>query len=120
MVYKRLDSAMRNNAQSITHGRPVTCPWGPRCLLWGASDRVDGDRSGREPPRSGEALPWEGGDRLALLVDWPTLRAYGALWKADDAECYPTGGSYIAQLRLDGSRLSLRSVRYSRHDLPFP
>jgi hypothetical protein len=52
--------------------------------------------------------------------DWPTLRAYGALWKPDDDECCPTGGSYIAQLRLDGSKLRLGSVRYSRHDLPFP
>lgn len=53
-------------------------------------------------------------------MDWPTLRAYGAFWKPHDAQCCPTGGSYIAQLRLDGSHLRLASIRYSRDDLPFP
>jgi hypothetical protein len=58
--------------------------------------------------------------RHGNAMDWPTLRAYGALWKVDDAECCPTGGSYIAQLQLDGSTLRLGSIRYSRRDLPFP
>lgn len=34
--------------------------------------------------------------RHGNAMDWPTLRAFGALWKQDDAECCPTGGSYIA------------------------
>ncbi len=58
--------------------------------------------------------------RHGNAMDWPTLRAYGAFWKSGDADCCPTGGAYIAQLQLDGATLRLRSIRYSRHDLPFP
>lgn len=53
-------------------------------------------------------------------IDWRRLRAFGGLWKPDDAACCPTGGSYIAHLRLDGRRLVLDSIRYSRGSLPFP
>lgn len=58
--------------------------------------------------------------RKGNAMDWVTLRAFGALWRHGDAECCPTGGSYIAQLRLDGSHLRLASVRYSSGDMPFP
>ena len=53
-------------------------------------------------------------------MDWPTLRAFGALWKPHDPQCCPTGGSYIAQLRLEGNHLRLASVRISRGELSFP
>lgn len=52
-------------------------------------------------------------------MDWPRLRAFGALWKPNDAECCPTGGSYVAQLRLDRRTLRVASVRYSKRLLPF-
>lgn len=53
-------------------------------------------------------------------IDWRRLRAFGGLWKPDDAACCPTGGSYIAHLRLDGRRLVLGSIQYYRGSLPFP
>ncbi len=58
--------------------------------------------------------------RNGNAMDWPTLRAYGAFWRQADSECCPTGGSYVARLRLDGTRLRLAAIRYSRGDLPFP
>ncbi|QYE32950.1 hypothetical protein KZX46_02015 (plasmid) [Polymorphobacter sp. PAMC 29334] len=58
--------------------------------------------------------------RHGNAMDWPHLRAFGAMWKQGDPECCPTGGTYIAHLRLDHATLRLASVRYSRHDLPFP
>jgi hypothetical protein len=65
-------------------------------------------------------LPKGVGQRHGNSMDWPTLRAFGALWRQSDAECCPTGGSYIAQLRLDGSHLRLVSVHFSHEDLSFP
>jgi hypothetical protein len=58
--------------------------------------------------------------RHGNAMDWPTLRAFGAFWKPDDPECCPTGGTYIAQLRLNGNHLRLVSVRNSHGELPFP
>lgn len=58
--------------------------------------------------------------RHGNVVDWLRLRAFGAFWKPPDAECCPTGGSYVARLRLDGRHLVLDSIRYYRGDLPFP
>ena len=58
--------------------------------------------------------------RNGNAMDWPTLRAYGAFWREADAQCCPTGGSYIAQLRLDGTQLRLAAIRYSRGELLFP
>ncbi len=52
------------------------------------------------------------------MMDWQALKAYGAFWKPKDAECCPTGGSYTAELRLQGSGIELKSVRYARHGLP--
>jgi hypothetical protein len=53
-------------------------------------------------------------------MDWPGLRAFGTFSRPRDHGCCPTGGTYIARLRLDGARLRLVSVRISRGDLPFP
>ncbi len=58
--------------------------------------------------------------RHGNAMDWPHLRAFGAMWKPGDPECCPSGGTYIAQLRLDHATLRVASVRYSRHELPFP
>jgi len=58
--------------------------------------------------------------RHGNAMDWKTLRAFGAFWLPNDLEYDPTGGSYIAQLPLDGSHLSLSSIFYSRNNLPFP
>lgn len=58
--------------------------------------------------------------RHGNAMDWPTLRAYGAFWRPDDPECCGTGGSYIAQLRLSGARLTLEGIRTSPGELPFP
>ena len=60
-----------------------------------------------------DVAQWKGG-----LMDWPHLRASSALWRAADTDCCPTGGSYTAQLRLDGSRLVLVSLEISKRGLP--
>ncbi len=56
---------------------------------------------------------WKGG-----LMDWRHLRASSALWHETDHNCCPTGGSYQAQLRLNGSRLELVWLTVSKRGLP--
>ena len=71
---------------------------------------------------------WQGGIKAypattqqhGSVMDWPRLRAFGAFWKPGDPGCCPTGGSYVARLRLDGGHIRLASVHRSRGMLPFP
>lgn len=81
--------------------------------IGGAWQLVDDDWSHRI------VVPARLEQRHGNAMDWSILRAYGALWNRTDAECCPSGGSYIAQLRLDGTHLRLAAVRYSRHALQF-
>ncbi len=74
---------------------------------------TDGWWKGVHSPRDSE-------QRNGSAMDWPTLRAYGAFWRRQDPECCPTGGSYIAQLRLNGASLHLAHIRYARGELTFP
>lgn len=57
-----------------------------------------------------QALPeglevWKGVD-----YDWPSMMAVSGLWRPDDANCCPTGGEAVMELRVDGTALELVRV----------
>ncbi len=60
-----------------------------------------------------DVAQWKGG-----LMDWRRLRASSGLWRDSDGNCCPTGGSYTAQLRFNGSRLELVWLKVSKQGLP--
>ena len=78
---------------------------------WTAIDEVWFAALAKRLPK--DVAQWKGG-----LMDWQHLRARSALWHQNDANCCPTGGSYTAQLRLNGNRLELVWLRISKMGLP--
>ncbi|MBN8551964.1 MAG: hypothetical protein J0L52_03590 [Caulobacterales bacterium] len=61
-----------------------------------------------------EALPdglgvWKGVDYA-----WPEMMAFSSLWRPDDANCCPTGGEAVIDLRADGTALRLVGVTPQR------
>lgn len=59
-------------------------------------------------------LPEELGVWKGVQYDWKTLSLDTSLWKSEDANCCPTGGSAEAKLAVEGDRLALKSMSIDR------
>jgi len=61
-----------------------------------------------------KGLPADLGVWKGVGYDWKALTVQTYLWKSEDANCCPSGGSAEAKLTIQGDRLALKSMTFDR------